>query len=117
MKTWVKVVLGGVAIALIVFVAMAWGEARRARLTGKAMATVTDVTLDRGGQDENDKTEIAYRFVVAGKRVESSDTEYSDVTDRYALGQVVTICYDPADPTDSDISEDPNAPCGAPETP
>ncbi len=91
-KTWVKLLLGGLAVFLIVVVAMAYGEARRARLTGKSTATVTHVALDRGDAGESDRTDIGYRFMVAGKPVESSDTEYSDVTDRFSVGQVVTIC-------------------------
>ena len=113
MKTWMKLLL----IFGLLGGALAWilidAAKRDARMTAKTQAVLTEVHVYRDAESSSlDETRLRYRFTVAGRNVEAEDALPGDRTDELYPRQQVTICYNPADPAETDIQVDPNAACG-----
>jgi hypothetical protein len=108
-----KVVLVLAAVGALVFWIAAENAERRARLTAKGTAELTQVRLDQGDDSSSDETDLEFRFMVNGQQVRSSDSLSGDRQSDFRVGQTVTICYDPKEPAQSDVREEPNVTCGA----
>ena len=113
MKTWMKLALiFGVLGAAIAWMLIDAGK-REARMTAKATAVVTEVDLQRDTESSSlDETRLRYRFDAGGRSVESADALPGDRTSEMKPGRQVTVCYNPADPAESDVELDANAACG-----
>ena len=113
MKTWMKLVLiFGLLAAALAWILIDAGK-RDARMTARAQAVLTEVQLYRDAESSSlDETRLRYRFAVGGRNVEAEDALPGDRTDELAPTERVTICYNPADPAETDVQLDPNAACG-----
>ena len=114
MKKWLIVVLILAALAgLLAWIWISEGK-RDARMTAKGSAILSSVTLDRDDESRSlDETDFEYRFDASGKQVQGSDSLPGDRVADFKAGQNVTICYNPADPAESEIVTDPSVKCGS----
>jgi hypothetical protein len=108
-----KVVLVLAAVGALVFWIAAENAERRARLTAKGTAELTQVRLDQGDDNSSDETDLEFRFVADGKPIQTSDSLSGDRERDFRVGQTVTICYDPKNPADADVREGADVSCGA----
>lgn len=107
MKPWLKVVLVLAAVALFVGGLLFYESNREAAMTAEAEATVTKVTFIKDQESSSlDETEIRYTFDSKGSAIQSSDTIPGDHVEEYNLGQKIRICYNPGEPSASNISND-----------
>jgi hypothetical protein len=113
MKTWMKVAL--VLGALAVFIAWMLVDAgrREGRMTATAEAVLTAVELYEDPESRSlDETRLRYRFAAGGRELEGADALPGDRRDDFRVGEEVTICFNPADPRETDVQTDPGARCG-----
>jgi hypothetical protein len=98
------------------------------RLTAEASAEITSVVLDRdrkttrrrSGSNNRRKTkttttyetDISYRYTVNGRVYEGESEKDGDVTGSFRAGSSVKVCYNPAQPDESDVFEN-NHRCGS----
>ena len=112
MKTWMKLALIFGGIGAVVAWMLIDADRRESRMTAKAQAVLTTVDLHRDSESSSlDETRLRYRFDAGGRAVESADALPGDRTGMKP-GQTVTICYNPADPSESDVELDPGVACG-----
>ena len=113
MKTWLKIVLvlAGVG-ALLAYFVISSGQ-RRARMTEQASATVTGIEFDQDDESSSlDETDIRYSFTVGGREIRSETSRPGDRTKDFVPGTAVKVCYNPAEPAESDIADSPQSRCG-----
>jgi hypothetical protein len=98
------------------------------RLTAEAPAEITSVVLDRdrkttrrrSGSNNRRRTktkttyetDITYRYTVNGRAYEGETEKDGDVTGSFRAGSSVKVCYNPAQPDESDVFEN-NHRCGS----
>lgn len=112
MKTWVKVVLVLVAVAVGVGGLLFWESNRLAAMTVAAEAIVTKATLDEDEESSSlDSTRVEYDFAIAGAPRKGTDSLPGDKVADYPAGRKVSICYNPEDPRQTSIRTGPT-PCG-----
>ena len=114
MKTWMKVVAVLVGVGLLLAYFIISEQRRNARLTAQAAGTITKVTFEKDDESSRiDQTVLEYEFAIAGKRLTGSDSLPGDKIADFHEGQPVTLCYDPADPSDTDVMTGADAKCGS----
>lgn len=87
-------------------------------LTAQSTAQITRVAIDRDTKTSRRKTssnkkkkktttsvetEIEYRYTVGGKTYEGYSEKDGDVQRDFPSGAQVVVCYNPADPQESDV--------------
>ena len=98
------------------------------RLTAEAPAEITSVVLDRdrkttrrrSGSNNRRRTkttttyetDIEYRYTVNGKVYDGVSEKDGDLTGSFRSGASVKVCYNPAQPEESDVFEN-NHRCGS----
>jgi hypothetical protein len=103
-KPWLKVVLILAAIGAVVAAMLVYESNREAKMTAEAEATVTKVTLIRDQESSSlDSTEIRYTFDAKGAPIQSTDSLPGDHVEEYTIGQKIRICYNPGEPTDTNV--------------
>jgi hypothetical protein len=108
----VAAILAAVGLLLTYFIVSE--QRRSARLTSQATGTITKVTLDKDEESSSlDQTLLEYEFVVGGNRIASSDSLPGDKTADFRTGQAVTLCYDPAEPTETNVLTRAGERCGS----
>jgi hypothetical protein len=113
MKTWMKVALVLGALAALIAWMLVDAERREGRMTEKANAVLTAVELYEDPESRSlDETRLRYRFAAAGREAEGADALPGDRRKDFRVGQPVTICFNPADPSETDVQTDPAAGCG-----
>jgi hypothetical protein len=91
------------------------------RLTAEAPAEITSVVLDRdrkttrrrSGSNNRRRTttkttyetDISYRYIVNGQVYNGETEKDGDMTGTYRNGSRVKVCYNPAQPDESDVFE------------
>lgn len=91
------------------------------RLTAEASGEITSVVLDhdrkitsrRSGSNSRRRTttkttyetDISYRYTVNGQVYNGETEKDGDVTGRFRAGSPVKVCYNPAQPDESDVFE------------
>ncbi len=91
------------------------------RLTAEAPAEITSVVLDRDRKTTRKRsgsnnrrrtttktsyeTDITYRYTVNGQVYNGESEKDGDVTGRFRAGSPVKVCYNPAQPDESDVFE------------
>lgn len=98
-------IAAAVIIGLIVagMVLMRREEARVATLTAEAPAEVTAVSVRTDQDSSTDTTVVDYRFTAAGEVMTAQSTKQGNLRDDFAKGSTVKACYDPAQPTESEV--------------
>ena len=105
-------------IILTAAFALAFNSACSSDLTAETTAEVTRVAINRdtktskrkSGSNKKKKktttsieTEIDYRYTVNGKTYEGYSEKDGDVQRDFQQGAQVVVCYDPANPEESDV--------------
>lgn len=104
MKTWLKAVLVLAAIGAGIAAFLVYESNREAAMTAEAEATITKVTFVRDQESSSlDSTELRYVFDARGARTESTDSLPGDHVEEYDIGQKIRICYNPEEPTDTNV--------------
>ncbi|HEY8562902.1 MAG TPA: DUF3592 domain-containing protein [Pyrinomonadaceae bacterium] len=90
----------------------------RSNLTGETAGQIKSVALDRDVKTSRKKTssnkrkkktnvsyetEIEYSYSVGGKNYEGYSEKDGDVQRDFRAGSPVVVCYNPADPEESDV--------------
>lgn len=95
-------VLAGVAA--LVF-AITYFEGRRlASLTASAPGQVARVVVQTDSESD-DSTIVHFTYAVDGRTLSDQSTKSGDVSDDFPQGAAVTVCYDPAKPTETEVYE------------
>ena len=94
------------------------GFACQTNLTAQAPAEITRVVLDRDTKTKKKKTssnktktttstsyetEIDYRYTVNGQSYEGYSEKDGDMQRDYAVGRQAIVCYNPQNPSESDV--------------
>ena len=108
-----KVVAVLLAVGAMVYWIAVESAERRARLTAKASAEITRASLDPGDDSSSDETDLEFRFEADGRVIEARDSLSGDRESNFPAGRMVTVCYDPKQPTDADVREGEEVKCGA----
>ena len=113
MKTWLKVtlILGAIG-ALLAFMIVS-EQRKQARLTAETSGTLTAVEFVEDEESSSlDETRFKYRYTAAGGERSGEDSLPGDRREDYRVGQTVPICFNPEDPSESDIRHASQANCG-----
>src|SRR5918998_3809263 len=109
-----KLTAGKVALLAVVLIAVAFAVftyVRRrdqlARLTAEAPAQVVSVSVTndraRGNDRSRERTLVSYTYAAGGQPFNGRSTKVGDVSGRYRIPAPVKVCYDPKDPSASEI--------------
>jgi hypothetical protein len=107
-------IAGTVAAVLLVAAVSFWFTRKRvARLTAKAPASVTSVSLDRGSRKKrfDTDTRVSYRYVVGGRTLDGAFTKNGDQRSTFKAGMSAKACYNPSKPEESEVFK-PDHRCG-----
>src|SRR5688500_8678355 len=113
MKTYIKIIFTAV---VFVFAAASFGCS--SNLTAEAPGQITSVAIDRDTKTSKKKnssgktkkktstsveTEIDYSYTVGGKSYNGYVEKDGDVKNSFQVGTPVVVCYNPANPEESDV--------------
>ncbi|WP_426042811.1 DUF3592 domain-containing protein [Brevundimonas sp. TWP2-3-4b1] len=93
--------LGG--LAALVFYLVASEEDRLARLTSSTGGQVTEVIVQTDAESDDATTIVHYNYAVAGQVLADQSSKPDDVSRIFPEGTQVTICYDPAEPGETEV--------------
>lgn len=101
----ILVIVGVLAgVAALVFALIYFEDRRLARLTASAPGQVTRVVVQTDAESD-DSTIVHFTYAVDGRTLADQSTKSGDVSDDFPQGAPVTVCHDPASPTETDIYE------------
>ena len=114
MKKWLTLVLIFAALGGLVTWMLVSEDQRNARMTVKGSAVLTAVKFDPDDESRSlDETDFEYSFDAGGRKIAGSDSLPGDRMGDFSVGQQVTICYNPSDPSESNVETDPAVKCGS----
>ena len=114
MKTWVKLTAIFVPLAALGGWTLVEGNAREARMTATAAGVLNEVKLVEDTESSSlDETRVSYTFHIGEQQVQGTDALPGNHAAEMKPGQPITVCYNPADPAETDVQVDPKAKCGA----
>jgi hypothetical protein len=88
--------------------ALTFEESGQKRLTGSATGVVTQSDLaGEAGATAAMMTNVRYSFRAGGKELELTHTLQGDQRTTFVPGKVVSLCYDPDDPSYTELRDDP----------
>lgn len=93
--------LGG--LAALVFFLVASEDKRLARLTSSTQGQVTEVIVQTDSESDDATTIVHYSYAVAGQALTDQSSMPDDKSEAFPEGALVTICYDPADPRETEV--------------
>lgn len=93
--------LGG--LAALVFYLVASEEDRLARLTSTTVGQVTEVIVQTDSESDDATTIVRYSYAVGGQVLADQSSKPDDVSRTFPQGAHVTICYDPAEPAETEV--------------
>jgi hypothetical protein len=96
----VAIVAGAIALGIYL---MQREEDRLARLTAQSPAQVTAVSVRIDQESGEESTVIDYSFAAGGRTLQDQSTQSGNLREPFARGAAVVACYDPADPTESEV--------------
>lgn len=96
-------VLAGVAV--LVFAAVYFEGRRLAKLTASAPGQVTRVVVQTDSESNDSSTVVHFIYAVNGETLSDQSTKTGDVSDDFLQGAPVTVCHDPAKPTETEVYE------------
>lgn len=100
----ILVVVGVLAgVAALVFAIVYFEDRRLARLTASAPGQVTRVVLQTDSESDAVSTIVHFTYAVDGRTLSDQSTKGGDVSDDFLQGAAVTVCHDPAKPTETEI--------------
>ena len=113
MKPWLKVVLILAVVGAGIAAMLVYDSNRKAAMTAEAEATITKVTFVKDQESSSlDSTDLRYTYEAKGARLESEDSLPGDHVEEYNIGQKIRICYNPDEPTDTNVRTSEGK-CGA----
>ncbi|WP_417230259.1 DUF3592 domain-containing protein [Brevundimonas sp.] len=96
-------VLAGVAA--LIFVVVYFEDSRLAKLTATASGQVARVVVQTDTDSDDTTTAVHFTYVVNGETLNDQSTKAGDASDVFLQGAPITVCYDPAKPTETEIYE------------
>lgn len=91
------------AVAVVVFAIVYFEDQRLAKLTASAPGQVTRVVVQTDSESNDASTVVHFIYGVNGQTLTDQSTKSGDVSDRFLQGAPVTVCHDPAKPTDTEV--------------
>lgn len=77
-------------------------EDRLKRLTSTTTGEVIEVIVQTDDESDDATTIVRYNYVVAGQKMGDQATKPDDVSSAFPRGSIVTVCYDPNDPGETE---------------
>lgn len=98
---WVVGILA--AVALVVFALIYFEDQRLAKLTASAPGQVTRVVVRTDSETDDASTVVHFIYRVNEETLADQSTKSGDVSDDFLQGAAVAVCYDPAEPADTEV--------------
>lgn len=89
-------------LAALVWYMVVSEEDRLKRLTSSTTGEVIELIVQTDDESDDATTIVRYNYVVAGQKMGDQATKPDDVSSSFPRGSVVTVCYDPNDPGETE---------------